>query len=208
MAKNKKFGSYIVFEGLDASGKSTQAQMLMKDLEKRGQTCQFIAEPGGTAVGNKIRAILKDGSLERTPESNLDLFTICRREIVAQKIGPTILSGVNIISDRNWWSSVAYQSFGEGIDKELVIEKSKKAMGDYFMPDYMILIDTPVDVIHHRMHSRGGKAEDYFEKKGIEFFERARQGYLWLASRYKIATVNGDQSVEEVYKEVIARLGI
>jgi len=206
MTKNQKLGRYIVFEGLDSSGKSTQAEMLLDELRKIGQQCQFIAEPGGTEVGDKIRAILKDGSLERTPETNLDLFTICRREIIAQKLGPAVLAGIDVISDRNWWSSVAYQGFGEGVDVGLIKSRSEEAMGDYYMPDQMIFIDTPVDVVHKRMHLKGGSAEDYFEKKGPSFFKKVRQGYIALSQEFGVVPINGDQTPEKVHQDVMRQI--
>jgi dTMP kinase len=207
MTNNQNGGKYLVLEGLDASGKSTQCERLVKKFQADGRQCEFIAEPGGTDIGQKIRSILKDESLVRSPETNLDLFTICRREIVIQRIGPAALKGTDIISDRNWWSSVAYQGFGEGVDIDTIIEKSKAVMGDYFRPDQMFFIDTSLEEIEERIRLRGGDAQDYFEKKGHRFFSKLRDGYLWLADKYDIEPINGNQSEAMVHHDVLAQLG-
>ena len=205
MTKNKR-GKYIVFEGLDASGKSTQCQLLLEYLTNNGIKFGAYSEPGGSPIGDKIRQILKDGTLARQPQSNLDLFTICRRELVIQNIIPAVNRGINIIVDRNWWSSVAYQGFGEGMDSKIIIAKTKDALGDYFMPDAVVLIDVPVSVVHERLDLRGGKSDDYFEQKGGQFFEKVRDGYLWLAKKYGVPIIDGNQSREAVFKDVLEYL--
>lgn len=201
-------GAYLVIEGMDGSGKTTQRDLLAESIRDDGVEVETISEPGGTDIGDKIRSILKDGSLKRTPESNLDLFMIARRELIAQKIKPLNAAGVTVISDRNWFSSMAYQGFGEKMGSQTVKRRAEDVLGQerYVRPS-SVIIDVPVTVAIERMISRGGAEADYFESKGRDFFDQVAKGYQWLSRNYGIPLVNGEQSIEDVHSDIVKYLG-
>lgn len=203
-----EIGTYMVIEGMDGSGKTTQRDLLAEYIKNKGVDVVTISEPGGTGIGDEIRQILKNGSLKRTPESNLDLFMIARRELIAQKIKPLNAGGVSIVSDRNWFSSMAYQGYGEKMGPERIKRKAEDVIGDlrYIIPS-SVIIDIPVNVAIDRMLSRGGSEADYFESKGKDFFDRVANGYRWVSRIYNIPLIDGEQSIEDVHTDIVRHLG-
>ena len=201
-------GNYIVLEGLDGAGNTTQLHEVGSYLKEIGQRAIEIAEPGDTVIGGLLRKIIKDSSIVRTPDSNLDMFTISRRELVSQVIEPTVDRGIHVVSDRNWFSSVAYQGFGEGIDRYHIINRMEQALGKYFMPDLVAIIKVPVDVAIERMIGRDDTKKDYFESKGSQYFKKVYDGYEWLAQEFSQHTViiDGTKSVEEVKQDIVSHL--
>jgi dTMP kinase len=196
-------GKYILIEGTDGAGKTTQKELVKKALLARGEKVIDVYEPGGTPIGDQLRLIIKDASLARGPETNLDLFTVARRELVDQVIRPALKSGKHVISDRNWFSTIAYQGFGEGVDVAAIVEKSRAAMGDLFLPDIGLVISVPIEIAEDRMGIRSTSHGDAFERKGREFFEKVHEGYLWCAQEYKLPVIDGSPSIEAVNKMVM-----
>lgn len=200
---NPEQGRYFVIEGGDGTGKSTQLDLAIQHLEGLGQDVERLREPGGTPIGDAIRQILKSKEFGREPETDVDLFTACRREIVAQVLGPMMLKGRTAVSDRNWFSTVAYQGFGKGVDIDYVLKRSEEAMGQYFMPSGVVIIDIPVEVASKRKTKQGDNTNDHFENLGFDFQQRVRDGYLWLADRYDVPLLDGAKPVEEVHRDII-----
>jgi len=195
-------GKYIVIEGTDGSGTTSQKDKLKQSLLDAGQEVIDVAEPGGTPIGDALRLIIKDGSLMRSPETDLDLFTACRRELAQQVIKPALAKGISVLSDRNWFSTIAYQGYGEGMDVSAIVERTRIALGQCFIPDITFIIDVPVEVSEERMKLRNSGANDYFEQKGREFFEKVRQGYLWVSDEYQLPVIDGTKSIEEVHSDI------
>ncbi len=201
-------GKYIVIEGLDGAGTTTQLHEMGSYFKEISEPAITIAEPGDTVIGGLLRKIIKNSSIKRLPESNLDMFTISRRELAAQVIEPNIDNGIHVVSDRNWFSSVAYQGFGEGIDHQHIVERMKQALGRFFMPDLVVIVKVPVDVAIERMIERDETKQDYFESMGETYFEKVYQGYEWLSSEFNQNTVvvDGTKSIEEVRQDLISHL--
>ncbi len=199
---SEKLGQYIVIEGTDGAGTTTQKDLLQKTLIENNENVIGLAEPGGTLIGDELRLIVKNGSLPRSPETNLDIFTICRRELVRQVIEPALEEGTHVISDRNWFSTIAYQGFGEGLSIEDITNRMKLALGKLFLPNFAVIIDVPVEVSEVRIGHRGTDANDNFEKKGRDFFEKVREGYLWIAKEYDLSIIDGTQSIKEVQSSI------
>lgn len=208
---NGKPGRYIVIEGIDGAGKTTQANRLRQQLEQRGKEVEQTHEPGGTPIGEAIRSILKNADLARTNQSDFELFTIARRELAAQAIGPWLLAGKAVISDRNWFSSYVYQGCAEPGGtaeerfkaKQRIMRHSREALGALFRPEAVIL-DLPVGLMRRRLASRRGT--DYFELKGNDYFERVREGYLELAQSLVLPVVDASQSADAVQADVVLAL--
>lgn len=203
---SETLGNYYVIEGTDGAGKTTQAAILRERLKANGVEAKELIEPGGTPIGSQLRAIILNPDLAKQPETELDLFTVARRELVSQVIAPEISLGTTLVCDRNWFSSVAYQGFGRGLDVANIIEKTKKAMGDFFLPTGIVILDVPLEAAEERLKSTGQKA-DWFEKQGREFFENVRRGYYWLSDQFEVELVDGTSSIESVSDDIVAALG-
>ncbi|MCD6550645.1 dTMP kinase [Thermotoga sp.] len=187
----------VSFEGIDGCGKSTQANLLVRYLEKKGQKVILRREPGGTKIGEKIREILMRE--EVTPKAELLLF-LASRNLLVEDIKHYLARGYFVVLDRYVDSSVAYQGFGRNIGKEAV-EKLNTFATDGLMPDVTFYIDVDVGTALKR------KGElNRFEKK--EFLERVRKGYLLLAEEHpeRIVVLDGNRTAEEIHKMVVKEI--
>lgn len=193
-------GRYIVLEGLDGSGKSTQHSLL---LQHYGSAATGLREPGGTKMAESLRALVKDGELQRSPRTNAYLFSAARADLVDQRIRPTIEQGKHVIADRNWLSSIAYQA-AEGAAVEEIASLAQLATQEFYHPDIVIFIDTDPEVCQQRLQLRGGGAEDYFDRKGLVYFERVRDGYLQYLSKLKnVVHIDGNGNPQEVGSAIL-----
>lgn len=193
---------FITFEGLDYAGKSTQVKLLVDRLSHERFNVLLLREPGGTEIGEKIRAILLDkGTMGMTDTSEMFLFSASRSQLVEEVIKPALEGGMIVICDRFYDSTTAYQGWGRGIPLEAVKAINKTATGG-LVPNVTVFIDVPVDDVEKRMR-RNAAGQDRMELNGREFYERVRKGYLELAkSERRFVVVNGAQSVEAVQEEI------
>ena len=166
-------GLFITFEGIEASGKSTQAQELARAL---GPGALLTREPGGTPLGRRIREILLDAATTPIPEVEALLFQADRAQHLHEVVRPAIAAGRTVISDRYQDSSVAYQAIGRGVG-ELVPAVFQRISG--LAPDLTILIDLDVDVAIGRLRERG--AANRLDAESAAFHGRVRQAFLDLA---------------------------
>ena len=209
---------FITFEGLDFSGKSTQAKLLVERLKSMPKvnggermTVHFVREPGGSKISEQIRELLLDKKFpEMTDTAELLLFSASRTQLVKEVIIPALRRGETVICDRYYDSTTAYQGYARGLDLRAIqtINRLATAGTD---PDLTILIDIPVEEIERRKHS-AGLAFDRMESSGREFYERVRKGFLEIAAReaHRFVTMNGMASIEKVqqlvWQEVERRL--
>jgi len=199
-------GKYLVIEGSDGVGKTTQKSLLLNRLLTQRDDVIGVIDTGTTDIGTAIRRLVIDPSIDKTPETEFDLFTVARRELAVQVIQPKIEKGSIILSDRNWFSAVAYQGFGRGLDIDMIIERSKRAMGDFFMPDGVVILDAPLEIKEERL--RGARPHsDWFEKEGRDFFERIAKGYLWLAEKFDVEVIDSTPSINAVHELIFSNLG-
>jgi dTMP kinase len=199
-------GKYIVIDGVDGAGKSTQTALLADRLASDGIAADLIAEPGGTPMGSELRRLILSPDIELLPETEFDLFNAARRELAHRLIRPALRGGVSLISDRNWSSSVAMQGFGRGLNVEDIITQSERALGDCFIPDALVIVDLPVEVALDRVRDRG-RTLDWFEQEGRDFFQKARIGYKWVAENFDGLLIDGSADVETVHTEIYEKLG-
>jgi dTMP kinase len=191
-------GLFVAFEGIDGCGKSTQARHVAALLDAR-----LTFEPGDTPLGVFLREQLLDRATPMTPSTEALLMLADRSHHVAQLIAPTLASGVSVVSDRYWASSIAYQGFGRGLDVDDLLRATHLAIGDC-QPDLTFLIDLPVDEAFRR---RPPRADDRFESADRAFHERVRAGYLTLAADQPTwAVIDGTGTVAEVTARVEAVL--
>ena len=192
-------GIFLVFEGIDASGKSTQAKRIAKE-----RNALFTFEPGDTAVGKDLRRWLLDAATPMKPETEALLMTADRSHHVDTLIKPTLESAKSVVADRFYASTLAYQGYGRGVDLSQLRAATQLAIGDC-LPDLTILIDLPVDVANER---RERNAKDRFESSVIDFHNRVRSGYLELAKTDGVEwfVVDGTKSEVEVAALIDERL--
>ena len=168
---------FISLEGIDGSGKTTQARLLARAL---GQDVALMREPGGTETGERIRELLKDQTLELDPMAELLLFCVARAELVAQVIAPARERGRDVVCDRFSDSSVAYQGVARGLGVERVEEICDLAT-DGVWPDLTILLRISPGRAAERI---GRRSADRFEAEGIELQRRVAEGYDEVARRH------------------------
>ena len=165
--------SFIVFEGGDGSGKTTQARNLMQRLRRRGSDAVLTHEPGGTPLGEALRRVLKSGPA-MSPLSELFLFEAARAQLVDTLIRPALAEGRTVIADRYVASTVAYQAYGRELDRNLVDRLNREATGG-LMPDLTVLLDLSVDTSLSRIQRA---SNDNFDQAPREFHRRVREGYM------------------------------
>lgn len=167
---------FIAFEGGEASGKTTQARLLRDRLRRRGYGVVLLREPGSTALGEGLRRWLKSGRVS-SPWAEALLFAAARAEMVALRARPALEAGRFVLCDRYADSTLAYQGYGRGLDLEALRRINRLATGG-LAPHLTVLLDLPVEEWARR---RRPSPEDRFDREGLEFHRRVRQGYLELA---------------------------
>ncbi len=199
-------GHFIVLEGGDGAGKTTQAALLASWMDAVGVSHIVTREPGGTPVGEAIRGIvLSRPELEMPPESELLLILAARAAFVRDVVRPALAEGKTVVADRFALSTLAYQGYGRGIDLGKIRDGLKIATGG-LRPDLYLVLDLPVEEGSERQRRDGGEP-DRIERE-VEGFRRAvRDGYLALAgSEPGVEVVNARGTPEEVHKSVRDRI--
>ncbi|MBM4169448.1 MAG: dTMP kinase [Ignavibacteria bacterium] len=196
----------ITFEGLDLSGKSTQARMLLDRLASQGFEVVFIREPGGTDIGEKIRAILLDTENKGiSDEAEFLLFSASRAQIVRERIQPALEAGAVVVCDRFYDSSTAYQGWGRGIPVSAV-EAINMCAAAGLAPDVTFFLDLPVAEIERRL-AIALKEKDRMESNGRAFYERVRNGYLEIARQQpRVTVLDATKPINELHEEVWRRV--
>lgn len=191
-------GHFISFEGLDGSGKTTQIALLAERLRGLGREVVVAVEPGGTPVGEQIRAILLDmGNRELAPETELLLYFASRAENVTRVIRPALERGAIVLADRFSDSTVAYQGYGRGLGEHVVQQLHLIACGT-LVPELTLLLDIEPELGLARVGRRG--PANRMDDQAREFYRRVRQGYLTLAAREpgRFRLIDGSGRPEEV----------
>lgn len=194
-----KHGVLISFEGVEGSGKTTQAQALASWLKSAGLDFIFVRDPGTTPVSEKIRQILLDPGQKINPHCELLLFLAARSQLTREIIQPALSARQIVVADRFSDSTMAYQAFGRNLPLRLVAIFNRFAAAG-IKPDLTFLVDFDAGNRHAR-----GKDRDRMEQEDEEYHYRVRQGYLRLARRAKkrFRVLDGSRSVDEISREVI-----
>ncbi|RLE28428.1 dTMP kinase [Candidatus Acetothermia bacterium] len=192
---------FVVLEGPDASGKSTQLRLLSQELSRRGVPHVTTREPGGTPLGQELRRILLDPGREIRPLTELLLMVADRHEHVEGVVRPALRAGRWVLCSRYTLSTLAYQGYGRGVDLKLLNQLNQLATGG-LEPDYVFLLDLPPQVAYQRTRIR-----DRFEGEGLAFFTQVRAAYLELIrSIPKGYVIDATAPPERVCQEILARL--
>lgn len=192
-------GKFISFEGIDGAGKSTHVNSVAEQLRAAGRTVVSTREPGGTSLGEKLRALLLAEPMHLETEALL-MFA-ARREHIAQVIEPALARGDWVISDRFTDASFAYQGGGRhlSLDKLDVLEHW---VHPDLQPDLTLLFDVPIDVARQRLDAE--RVLDKFEKEKSDFFAATRDVYLQRAAQFpdRIRVIDSTQPLETVRQQV------
>jgi dTMP kinase len=193
-------GVLITVEGIEGSGKSTQSRRLADRLKRSGYGVTLTSEPDGTSVGVAIRAVFDGSGPTPTPLAQAFLFMAARQQHVAQVIRPALHRGDLVISDRYTDATAAYQGHGQGLDLQTVRELNLLATGG-LLPDLTLLLDLDAAAGMARI---GGRRLDAFERMGLDFHRRVRQGYLEIAAAEKerVAVLDGSRPADEVERDI------
>jgi dTMP kinase len=170
---------FIVFDGIDGAGKSTQIELTRAWLIERGHVVETLYDPGSTSLGLKLRELLLGNhDLTIAPEAETLMFVAARAQLVAEKIRPALESGKVVLCDRYTYSTVVYQGHAGGVDVRQIRAANDLATGG-LQPDLAILFDLPAEVAFERI---GGNL-DRMESRGLAYFEKVRQGFLVEAQK-------------------------
>ncbi len=203
-------GYFITFEGIDKSGKSTQARLLAEQLGKAGLEVVLTREPGGTALGNQIRSLVLE-SIPKTsvaPMAEMLLFAADRAQHVEELVRPNLQAGKVVISDRYVESTLAYQGYGRGMDLE-ALKSVQEIATDGLRPDLTFVIDVEVRTFRSRQDE-----SDRMESGSDAYYEEIRNGYdkLQHSDSARFVLCDGKTDVkrlsEEIFKEVESRISI
>ena len=194
-------GRLLAFEGVEGAGKSTQLELLRRELVARGHEVVVTREPGGTPVGERIRAVLLDPAAEMHARTEALLFAAARAELVERVIRPALERGAVVLCDRYLDSSLAYQGGARGLGREPVAAVNRWATGD-LLPDLVILLDLdPAEGLARRRGTR-----DRIERQDADFHARVSDAFRALAAAdpKRFAVVDAAGAVEEVAARVQA----
>lgn len=195
---------FITFEGPDGSGKTTQIRLLAEWLREQGREVVLTREPGGTEIGDQIRAVLHDPSnTAMGARAEILLYSADRAQHVAQLIQPALAAGRVVISDRYADSTLAYQGYGRGLDLGVLRTIITFATGG-LAPDLTVYLDvTPEEGLQRRR--LGGDEWNRLDAEALEFHQRVRDGYLKLVEQEpeRWVVIDGARSVEEVEAEIL-----
>jgi dTMP kinase len=199
-------GRFIVLEGPDGAGKSSQFERLERMLRERGREVVATREPGGTPMGQRIRAVVLSAGLERSAATDALLFNAARSELVRTVIRPALERGATVLCDRFAPSTLAYQGYGGGVDLAVLRGMEKLATGG-IEPDLVLLLDVSPDVGFAR-RAAGDEVEQRtaFDSVDRAFVERVRAGYLAQAAAdpARWAVIDASGSRDEVWAGVSA----
>lgn len=195
---------FITFEGIDGVGKSTQLDLLEKYLIEQGHQVLRTLEPGGTELGQEIRHLLLHRKGDVSARSEALLYAADRAHHVATKIRPALAAGRIVLSDRYFDSSVAYQGAARELNVDDVRDISLWAV-DNLIPTLTVLLDLPADLAIARRGNKGTEP-DRLESEQLEFFERAREQYLNMATEPRFLVIDATNSAEDIHRQVLGRV--
>ncbi|MCL1839410.1 dTMP kinase [Candidatus Saccharibacteria bacterium] len=204
-------GQYIVIEGQDATGKSTQVELLAKYFRKQGREVVTIHEPDGNLPSaSALRRLIKTKSYRLQPKTNILLFTAARLELWKKLAEPCLKRDGIVISARNWYSTLAYQGYGQKLSLKLIkITTQRYLPKHYLRPDHVVILTLEDDTRKARQSARAlNVATDTFESKPDDFQERVTRSYLRIARDLQIPTLDASPSPAEVHKQIIKLFGL
>lgn len=199
----RRRGLFVVLEGPDKSGKSTQARLLAEALRARGRTVLHTREPGGTSVAEGVRAVLLNPALRIDPVAELFLYEASRAQHVSEKIRPALARGEAVVCERFTMSTDAYQGVARGLGLKTTRALNAVATGG-LKPDLTVVLDMPVEQFDARDRHR---ELDRLEREHVSFRVAVRRGYRRLAaSSPKTVLIDATKPQEDIHRLILGRL--
>ena len=200
---------YIVIEGQDGTGKSTQAELLKKHFEEQGKEVVMLEEPDGDLPqAHDLHDMILTRGYNLEPLTNVLLFTAARVELWKKIAEPVLRKGGVVISARNYWSTLAYQGYGEGVSRSKIIRISKEVLPEkYIHPDYGFILTVSDKVRLERQKSRG-KAIETFEKKPSEFQQKVNAAYPKIAKEFDLTIIDASDTIDKIFDLILSKLRI
>ncbi len=201
MNREAKRGVFLVLEGVEGSGKTTQRGLLVEWLERQGLPYTATREPGGTAIGEAVRRILLESG-HVSERSELLLFLAARAAVVADVVRPALAAGRVVVADRYELSTLAYQGHGRGLDLGEVRSANRLATGG-LVADLTVVLDVPAGVGLSRLADRPG-GPDRIEGEGEPFLARVAEAYRLLSNQEPgVVRVDGTRTAAQVHEEIV-----
>jgi len=199
-SESKFTGKFIVLDGPDGCGKTTQAKLLAQWLQEQGVPTELFRDPGGTAIGEKIRQILLNPEhIAMSTSTEVMLYMAARAQLWAEKIAPALKSNKCVLLDRWLSSTCAYQGYAGGFGMEKIVKIATDSI-ERPWPDLTVILDIDLETAAQRLN----RQLDRIEKKGDGYHKRVREGFLELAkSRENFTVVDGSDNIETVHKNVL-----
>lgn len=198
--------AFITLEGVDGAGKSTQARLLARALELAGHDVVALREPGGTAIGEKIRALLLDPANAAMGDTcELLLYEAARAQLVHETIAPAFAAGKVVVCDRFYDSTTCYQAFADGLDRQVVRDANNLAVAGTH-PDLTLVYQIEPALAARRMADRA--RADRMEAKGTEFQERVYRGFEAIAAEEpgRVKLIDADDDIAHVFYRTVAEV--
>lgn len=196
-------GRFITVEGIDGCGKSTQARLLVEDLERAGYDVLALREPGGVAISEKIRALLLDPTnAEMSATCELLLYEAARAQLVHEVVAPALAGGRVVVCDRFYDSTTAYQGYAGGVPLDAVTRANELAVGAC-APDLTLVFDIDPALAAERTVSR---TQDRMEAKGIAYQQRVAEGFRAIAAAEptRVRLIDAARDIDAVHADVMA----
>jgi dTMP kinase len=205
---DERRGLFLNFEGMDGCGKTTQARMVAERLRRSGYEVLESVEPGGTPIGQQVRRILLDPANQALcARAELLLYFACRAQNVEQWVAPALARGAMVVTDRFTDSTMAYQGYGRGLGREVVLALDRIACQG-LAPDLTVIVDIDLDTSLERARARNsaveGNVETRMEEQAAEFYRRVREGYREMVrlEPHRFAVVDGRGDIHTVARAV------
>ena len=198
---------YIVIEGQDGTGKSTQAEMLKTHFEQQGRKVVMLEEPDGDLPqAHDLHDMILTRGYNLEPLTNVLLFTAARVELWRKIAEPVLREGGIVISARNYWSTLAYQGYGEGVSRSKIIRLTKEMLPErYVHPDYGFILTVSDEVRLARQRGRG-KATETFELRPSEFQQKVNAAYPKIAREFGLTIIDAAPSIDDIFATILAKL--
>lgn len=192
----------LTFEGIDGSGKSTQARLLDEYLQENGHETLLVREPGGTELSERVRSVLLDSGVNVHPMAELLLFSAARTQLVAERIRPALDKGRIVLCDRFYDSTTAYQGAGRGVADPAWLQSFHRRVTDGLVPDRTYLVNLDPETAQDR---RGDPTEgDRMEAEDQDFYRRVAAAYDALAEEHpdRIHRLDGHRSIDALHATI------
>lgn len=199
---------FVVFEGLDGSGKSTLMRSFFGELNSRKIEFVETQDPGGSPLGNQIRKILLDTTPAPHPSTELLLYEASRSELVTKVILPGLAEQKWVICDRFFPSTVAFQGYARNLDLEVIDQLNEFATSG-LSPDLIVWVNTPVDVCQERLMNRDSAELNRLDREALEFHQKVQKGYAAMKKSNKGGAwleLDGTKSPEELLRELVGHV--